>query len=63
MPAIAANRNFYSSIFRERKGKRQREREHNIDLLLHLLMHSLVDSCMCPDQGWNSQPWQTEVVL
>ena len=26
-----------------------RERERNIDLLLHLLMHSLVDSYMCPD--------------
>ena len=20
-------------------------------------MHSLVDSCMCPDEGWDPQPW------
>ena len=36
-------------IFRE--GEEGRER--NIDWLLHLLMHSLVDSCMCPDWGLN----------
>ena len=33
--------------FFERKGGRGR----TIALLLHLLTHSLVDSCMCPDQG------------
>ena len=38
------------SDFKERK----RERMRNIDLLFHLLMHSLVDSCMCPDLGLNS---------
>ena len=27
------------------------------DLLFHVLMHSLVASCMCPDQGPNPQPW------
>lgn len=39
--------------FREMK----RERGRNIDLLLHLLLHLLVDSCMCSDQGLNPQPW------
>ena len=34
-----------------------RDRERNIDLSFHLLMHSLVDSGMCPDQGSNLQPW------
>ena len=34
----------------------EREREINIDLLFLLFMHSLVDSCMCPDWGSNSQP-------
>ena len=32
-------------------------REKNIDLLPHLYMHSLVDSCVCPDQGANLQAW------
>lgn len=39
-----------------REGKRQRER--NIDLLSYLLMHSWVNSCMCPDYESNPQPWQ-----
>ena len=26
--------------------------ERNKDLFFQLFMHSLVDSCMCPDQGW-----------
>ena len=38
---------------RERKG----EGERNIALLFHFFMHSLVDSCMCPDWGSNLQPW------
>ena len=29
----------------------ERERETDIDLLSHLSMHSLVDSCMCPHRG------------
>ena len=33
-----------------------RERERDINLLFHLCMHSLVDSCMCPDQRSNPQP-------
>ena len=32
---------------RGRKG----ERERNINLSFHLVVHSLVDSCMCPDRG------------
>ena len=30
-------------------------RERERDLLFHLLMHSLVASCMCPDRGPNLQ--------
>ena len=40
-------------IFRERRAGGKR----NIDLLFHLFMHSLVASCMCPDQGSNLQLW------
>ena len=32
--------------------EREEERERSIDLLFHLFMHQLVDSCMCPD--WES---------
>ena len=32
--------------------KRKGERERNMDLLFHLLTHSLVDSYMCPDRDW-----------
>ena len=35
----------------------------NIDLLFHLLMHSLVDSWMCPDQGLNLQRWHIKTML
>ena len=38
-------------------------RERNMDLLLHLFMHSLVDSCRCPDQGLNPQPWHIRTTL
>ena len=27
-----------------------------MDLLFHFFTHSLVDSCVCPDQGSNQQP-------
>ena len=44
-------------IFREReKGDGERE---NTDLLFRLLMHSLVDSCLCPHQELNPQPWRS----
>ena len=42
---------------REREVWGERERERNTDLLFHLFMHSLVDSCMCSDWGSNSQSW------
>ena len=32
-------------------------------MLFHLFMHSLVDSRMCPDQRWHSQPWHIRRVL
>ena len=35
--------------------ERERERERDTVLLFHLLMYSLVDSCMCPDWGLNPQ--------
>ena len=35
----------------ERERERERKKERNISLLFHLFMHSLVDSCMCHDQG------------
>ena len=50
-------------IERERERERGRERERNNDLLFHLCMHSLVDTCMCPDQGLNLQPWCVWTVL
>ena len=37
--------------------------ERNIDLLSHLLMHSLVDTCMCPDWKLNPQPWWIKTTL
>ena len=39
---------------REGEGERERwGREREINLLFHLFMHSLVDSCISPDQGSN----------
>ena len=35
--------------------QRERERERERYLLFHLFMYSLVESCMCPDQGSNPQ--------
>ena len=34
-----------------------REKERNIDLLFHLFIYSLVDSCMCPDKIYNLVYW------
>ena len=39
------------------------EREKHIGLLFHLLMHSLVDSCMCPDRRSNPHPWRIRTML
>ena len=41
-------------IYLEEGGCREKEKEKNIDLWFHLFMHSLVDPCMCPEQGLNS---------
>ena len=41
----------------------ERKRKRNIGLLFHLFMHSLVDSCTCPGQGSNLQPWCTGLML
>ena len=53
---------------REREKERvggggSREKVRETDLLFHLLMHSLVDSCMCPDQESNTQPWHIGTML
>ena len=47
----------------ERGRKEEEGRERNVNFLFHLLMHSLVASCMCPAWGWNSQPWHTGMQL
>ena len=39
------------------------ERERNIGLLFHSLMHTLVDSCMCSGWGSNSQPRRIRTTL
>ena len=52
---------FNALIFRERERGEEKERERErhteteikICLLFHLFVHSLVDFCMCPDQGLN----------
>ena len=49
--------NFLFEIFREKKG------EWNIDLLLHLFMHSLVDFCLCPQWGLNPQSCRVGMML
>ena len=45
---------------REGGNEGRGEKERNINLFL-LFMHSLVDSCMCPDWGSNSQPCSVTV--
>lgn len=39
------------------------ERERDISLLFHLIMRSLVVSCMCPAWGANLQPWRVGLRL
>lgn len=34
------------------------ERERDMDLLLHVFTHALVDACRCPDRGSNLRPWR-----
>ena len=48
------------------ESERKREKgggEGETDLLFHLLVHSLVQSCMCPDQVSNPWPWCIRSVL
>lgn len=40
----------------EKERMRRTEGRRDIDLLSHLCMHSLVDSCVCHDQGWSLHP-------
>ena len=39
---------------------REREKERSV---VALIFHSLVDSCICPDEGSNLQPWIIETKL
>ena len=48
--------NFYVLML-ERMAGRRGKKERNIIFLFHLIMYSLVDSCTCPDQALNLQPW------
>ena len=52
----------YSTVWFFRLVLRERERERNIDLLF-FFVHSLVDSCMCPDGGLNPQSWHIGMTL
>ena len=40
----------------EREKERQVDRQTDFDLLFHLFMCSLIDSCVCADQGLNLEP-------
>ena len=52
--------NFYVLIlYRERKVRREKK----IHLFFHLFMHSLVDSCICPDWELNWQACCSGVML
>ena len=58
---------------RERERDRQTDRQTDrhthththtqVDFSFHIFMHSLVEPCMCPDLGWNLQPWQIRTQL
>ena len=53
---------FLLILEREEGGGRE-ERERGINMLFHLFMNSLVDSCMCPDWVSDSQPWHMGMTL
>ena len=53
-----ANTEFFSLIY-----KREKEGERTIDLLFQLFMHSLIESCMCPDWGLNLLLWCVGTML
>ena len=54
---------YYFFLEREKRGGGGKQRERNIYLLFHLFMHSLVDSCTCPEGGLNPQPWRVGMML
>ena len=56
---------FFLLFFRESKErwKGEREREREINSPFHLFMHSLLDSCVRPDQELNLLPWSIRMIL
>ena len=46
-----------------RERKKETDRQTSINLLLHPFVHSLVDSCMCPDWRLNLQLWSMRTTL
>ena len=56
-------KNLFNLLNLEREGGRQREKDRNFNLLFDLFIHSLVVSCMCPDQRSNSQPWHIQMMV
>ena len=46
-----------NSFIHFRKREEERKKERNINWLSHLFMHSLVNSCMCPNWESNLKPW------
>ena len=55
MRPIAVLNLFIDFTERGKEEGRKGERERNTDLLFHLFLHSLDDSCMCPDWGLNPE--------
>lgn len=54
---------FYLFLEREKESEKEREREGDIDMLFHLFMPSLADSCRCPDCVSNLQLWHIRTTL
>ena len=54
---------FFKLILEREEQERKKEIKRNIDLLFHLFMHSLADSCTFPDQGLNLQLWGIGMIL
>ena len=62
-PRVLRKRFLKFFLFIHFKEKTGGEKERDINVLFHLLMHSLVDSCMCPGQGSNLQSWCIRAIL
>lgn len=45
------------------RGREKKERGRSTDLLFHLFMYALGDSCRRPDQGSKPQPWCAGTML